>query len=90
VARDVKRGTTLPLLTRVRSTTDGGYRSENHDIPNVMSEVRRHLACRPLRKSPLASPESALPKHPDRPLWMVVVRHGKRESLVLVDHAPCA
>ncbi len=30
----------------------------------------------------------ALREYPDRPLWMVVVRHGKREPLVLVTTRP--
>lgn len=49
VARDVKRGTTRPLLMRFLSPARGGYRSENTDILNVMDTVQCHVGCQPLR-----------------------------------------
>ena len=150
VARDVKQGTTLPLVTRLRSITESGYRSENHDLLGVMQEVQRHLTCRPLwvidrggdrgrlwdrwleegwpvlvraanqrywlwrgvrktaqqiaralplkhrgrlrrgqnKELPFGITRVSLPNHPDQSLWMVVVRHGKREPLVLVTTRP--
>ncbi|MEC9306007.1 MAG: hypothetical protein VX449_10590 [Pseudomonadota bacterium] len=48
VARDLKRGTTWPLLTRLLSPARGGYRSENTDILSVMDTVQRHVEGRPL------------------------------------------
>lgn len=146
VARDPKRGETLPLLTRLLSSERPGHRSENHEILAAMEQVQQHLDARPLwvidrggdrgrlwdvwlkdewpvlvraanrrywrwrdgshtaqqiaRQLPLKHTGKlrrgrakavrfgitrvALPAHPDRPLWMVVVRHGKREPLVLV------
>ena len=150
VARDVKRGKTLPLITRLISPNREGYRSENRDILSVMEDVQRHLEAKPLwvidrggdrghlwkawiedgwdvlvraanqrfwlwrdtqktaqqiaRDLPLKHHGSlrrgqkkevsfgitrvALREYPDKPLWMVVVRHGKREPLVLVTTRP--
>ena len=150
VARDVRRGHTLPLLTRLLSVERSGYCSENRDILSVMETVQGQLRGRPLwvmdrggdrgklwgtwiegdwdvlvrvanrrywlwREGPRTAQQiaRALPlKHrgtlrrggketvafgitrvflrayPDRPLWMVVVRHGKREPLVLVTTRP--
>lgn len=43
VARDVRRGKTLPLLTRLNTPQRTAFRSENHDILSVMDEVSRHI-----------------------------------------------
>jgi len=150
VARDVKRGQSLPLLTRLLSSERAAHRSENHEILGVMEQVERHLDTRPLwvidrggdrgrlwaawlaadravlvraanqrywlwRDSPRTAQQIArhlplkhtgrlrrgsdktvrfgitqvcLREHPEQPLWMVVVRHGKREPLVLVTNRP--
>ena len=150
VARDVKRGKTLPLITRLLSPEREGYRSENRDILTVMEEVQRHLETKPLwvidrggdrgnlwkawiegewdvlvraanqrfwlwrdaqktaqqiardlplkhrgslrrgqkEEVPFGITRVALREHPNKPLWMVVVRHGKREPLVLVTTRP--
>jgi len=150
VARDMKRGKTLPLVTRLLTPERGGYRSENRDILSVMEAVQRHLEVKPLwvidrggdrgrlwqvwiedewevlvraanrrfwlwrgqqktaqqiaRELPLKHrgrlrrgqrqevafgiTRVALREYPDKPLWMVVVRHGKREPLVLVTTRP--
>ena len=150
VARDVKRGSTFPLITRLLSPNRAGYRSENRDILTVMEEVQRHLKAKPLwvidrggdrgnlwkawiendrnvlvraanqrywlwrntqktaqqiarelplkhrgslrrgqeKEVPFGITRVALREYPDRPLWMVVVRHGKREPLVLVTTRP--
>jgi len=150
IARDVKRGKTLPLITRLLSPNRGGYRSENRDILSVMEEVQRHLEAKPLwvidrggdrgnlwkvwiedewdvlvraanqrfwlwrnaqktaqqiardlplkhrgslrrgqkKEVPFGITRVALREYPDKPLWMVVVRHGKREPLVLVTTRP--
>jgi hypothetical protein len=146
VARDVKRGDTLPLMTRLLSAERAGHRSENHEILAAMEEVQRHIAGKPLwvidrggdrgrlweawlkderevlvraanqrfwlwrdemksaqqiaRHLPLKHSgrmrrgrskqvrfgitQVRLRAHPEHPLSMVVVRHGKREPLVLV------
>ena len=39
VARDVKQGKTLPLITRLQSPAREGYGSENRDILSAMEEV---------------------------------------------------
>ena len=150
VARDVKRGKTLPLITRLLSPHRKGYRSENRDILSVMEEVQRYLSTKPLwvidrggdrgklwkawiegerdvlvraanqrfwfwretqktarqiardlplkhrgrlhrgqkKEVPFGITRVALREYPDNPLWMVVVRHGKREPLVLVSTRP--
>ena len=43
VARDVERGVSLPLITRLLSSNRPAHRSENTDILAVMEEVRRHV-----------------------------------------------
>lgn len=150
VARDVKRGQTLPLLTRLLCSERPAHRSENHEILSVMDQVERHLDARPLwvidrggdrgrlwaawlaagrevlvraanqrywcwRDSPRTAQQIArhlplkhtgrlrrgsdktvrfgltqvrLREHPEQPLTMVVVRHGRREPLVLVTNRP--
>jgi hypothetical protein len=147
VARDVRRGTTFPLLMRLLSSCRNAYRSENTDILSAMQSVQRHIKNRPLwvidrggdrgklwhawikdgwdvlvratnqrfwlwrdeqktaqqiaRNLPLKHRGSLtrhseeqvrfgithvyLREHPDKKLSMVVVRHGKREPLVLVS-----
>jgi len=146
VARDVRTGRTLPLLTRLLSSARSGYRSENWDLLSVMDQVARHLPGKRLwvvdrggdrgelwrhwltrdwdvlvrvmnlrhwlwrggcykaqeiaRRLPLKHrgklrrggdeevrfgvTQVRLPAFPGRPLWMVVVRSGKREPMVLV------
>ena len=149
VARDVRAGTTLPVLTRLQSTEGEGYRSENSDILAVMNEVSRHVGKRlwvidrggdrgvlwdawlkegsevlvraanqrywlwretqktaqqiarrlpmkhrgKLRRGhketvPFGITRVHLRDHPDVPLWMIVVRHGKQQPLVLVTTRP--
>lgn len=150
VARDVERGVSLPLITRLLSANRPGHRSENTDILAVMDEVRRHLPADalwvidrggdrgvlwkawletgyemlvraanqrywlwrgghgtaqqiarqlPLRHRGRMRPHDQqtvrfgvtqvnLREHPDTPLWMIVVRHGKRQPLVLVTNRP--
>lgn len=150
VARDVARGVTLPLITRLLSANRPSHKSENTDILAVMSEVRRHVPtdalwvidrggdrgvlwkawledeCQvlvraanqrywqwrrgqgtaqqiarhlPLKHWGRMRPQSKhtvrfgitrvhLREHPETPLWMIVVRHGKREPLVLVTNRP--
>jgi hypothetical protein len=150
VARDVSRGVTLPLITRLLGAHRPGHKSENTDVLSVMAEVRRHVpgdalwvmdrggdrgvlwqawldeGCPVLiraanqrywhwrrglgtaqqiaRQLPAKHwgrmrPGSThtvrfgvtrvhLRTHPDTPLWMIVVRHGKREPLVLVTNRP--
>jgi hypothetical protein len=147
VARDIRRGITFPLLTRLLSSARAAYRSENTDILSVMEAVQRHVQSQPLwvidrggdrgklwhtwikdgwdvlvratnqrfwlwrdqqktaqqiaRELPLKhrgqltrhSKEQVrfgitsvcLREHPEHKLSMVVVRHGKREPLVLVS-----
>jgi len=146
VARDVRTGSTLPLLTRLLSSARYGFRSENWDLLSVMDRVARHLPGKRLwvvdrggdrgelwehwlsrdwdvlvrvmnlrhwewRDGRYTAQEIArllplkhrgrlrrngedevcfgithvrLPAHAEHPLWMVVVRHGKREPMVLV------
>ena len=146
VARDVRTGRTLPLLTRLVSSARSGFRSENWDLLSVMDQVARHLPGKRLwvvdrggdrgelwehwlswgwdvlvrvmnlrhwcwrggrykaqeiaRQLPLKHrgrlrrnggeevrfgiTRVSLPASPARSLWMVVVRHGKREPMVLV------
>ncbi len=48
LARDVKRGKTLPLITRLQSPAREGHRSENRDILSVMEAVQRQLHSKPL------------------------------------------
>ena len=150
VARDVKQGKTLPLITRLQSPAREGYGSENRDILSAMEEVQRQLHIKPLwvidrggdrgalwkawieddrevlvraanqrfwlwrdtsktvqqiarelplkhrgrlrrnrkKEVPFGITRVALREYPDKPLWMVVVRHGKREPLVLVTTHP--
>ena len=149
VARCLKSGVTLPLLTRLLSSTRNGYRSENVDIMNAMDRVRQmtgtdvdplwvidrggdrnklwdfwlkgewkilvratnqrywHWNGRmgtaqqiakqlPLKHKGKLKPRGqtevrfgittvTLNDHPDHPLSMVVVRHGKQEPMVLVS-----
>lgn len=146
VARDVRTGRTLPLLTRLVSSARFGYRSENWDVLSVMDQVARHLPGKRLwvvdrggdrgelwshwlsrdwdvlvrvmnlrhwmwrggrykaqeiaRLLPLKHrgklhrsrdeevsfgiTKVRLPAFPDRDLWMLVVRHGRKEPMVLV------
>jgi|GEM_PF-1154779 len=148
VARDVRRGVTLPLIARLLSANRPGHRSENSDILAVMEEVGRHVpgdalwvidrggdrgvlwkawleagypmlvraanlrywhwrgghgtAQQIARQLPLKHEGRMRPKskqkvrfgitrvhlrdHPDTSLWMLVVRHGKKEPLVLVTN----
>ncbi|NDY94375.1 transposase [Wenzhouxiangella limi] len=150
VARDVERGVSLPLITRLLSSNRPAHRSENTDILAVMDEVRRHVPAEalwvidrggdrgvlwnawleggyqmlvraanlrywlwrgghgtaqqiarqlPLRHWGRMRPHAQqsvrfgitrvnLREHPDTPLWMIVVRHGKRQPLVLVTNRP--
>jgi len=46
VARCLKRGSTLPVLTRLLSSTRGAYKSENNDIMQTMNRVEQ--SCTPL------------------------------------------
>ena len=146
VARDVKTGRSLPLLTRLLSSRRHAFKSENTDILNAMETVQQHLSSRPLwvidrggdrgvlwdtwlkddcqilvraankrywrwrgglhtaqqiaKNMPLKHEGKLtrqgkdrvrfgitrvqLREHPDKPLSMVVVRHGKQQPLVLV------
>ena len=148
VARCLKTQSTLPLLTRLLSTTSNSYKSENDDIKRSMLRVRAYFkdAINPLwvidrggdrsklwdfwlennfricvraanlrywnwskgfgtaqqiaKQLPLKhkgklkkdSKETVkfgitkvfLKEHPDKTLYMVVVRHGKKQPLVLV------
>jgi len=150
VARDVRTGRTLPLLTRLLSSARYGFRSENWDLLSVMDQVARHLPGKrlwvvdrggdrgelwehwlsrdwevlvramnlrhwmwrggrykaqeiasrlPLKHRGMLRRNSKeairfgvtrvrLPAFPEYPLWMVVVRHGKREPMVLVTSRP--
>lgn len=149
VGRCLKRGVTLPLLTRLLSSNRGSYKSENRDIMMAMERVRGQLGWGidplwvmdrggdrnvlwdfwlkgdwqilvrvmnqrywhwygklgtaqqiakqlPLKhKGKLKANRSVevrfgittvtLNDHPDQPLSMVVVRHGKQEPMVLVS-----
>lgn len=148
VARDVNKGTTLPLLCRLYSYKDPQFHSENEEILAVMRRVQGAIGGHPLWvidrggdrnllwKAWLAEEEGfdvlvradnkrhwlrgceklkaqdiakqlplkhrgtlrrgsdkeirfgltrvRLPDHPDHPLTMIVIRHGKREPMVLV------
>lgn len=143
VARDVRRGVTLPLITRLLSANRPSHRNENSDILAVMEAGGQHVpgdALRvidrggdrgliwkawlvrvanlrywhwrggngtakqiarqlPLKHHGRMRPTSKqtvrfgitrgnLRDHPDTPLWMLVVRHGKKEPLVLVTNRP--
>ena len=48
VARDLKHGHTLPVLTRLLSPRRHAFKSENTDILNTMSRVQRAIRTRPL------------------------------------------
>lgn len=146
VARDIKSGQTLPLITRLLSAERAGHRSENVELLSVMEEIQRHVSGQPLwvidrggdrgrlwarwiedgwqvlvraanqrywlwrdqrhtaqqiaRKLALKHTGKLrrgsakqvrfgithvyMPQHPGHRLSLVVVRHGKREPLVLV------
>lgn len=148
VARDVKKGTTLPMICRLYSYEDPQFHSENEEILTVMRRVQNAIGSHPLwvidrggdrgslwdawlaqenefnvlvradnkrywlrgrnklkaqdiaKQLPLryrgtlrrssekeirfGLTQVRLPAHPDRPLTMVVVRHGKREPMILV------
>jgi len=150
VARDVRTGRTLPLLTRLLSSARYGFRSENWDLVSVMDQVARHLPGKRLwvvdrggdrgelwshwltngwdvlvraanlrhwswrggrykaqeiaRLLPLKHRGSLrrngkeevrfgitrvrLPAFPEKSLWMLVVRHGRKEPMVLVTSQP--
>jgi hypothetical protein len=145
VARDTKRGRTLPLLTRLYSVRSLGHRSENAELKAAITRISAHLGTRPLwvmdrggdrgelwrfwlergdrvlvracdqrhwqwhRSQRLTAQQIArklpckhrgqigegktvhfgittvrMPELPDHPLSLLVVRHGKREPMVLV------
>ena len=147
VARDGRRGKTIPLLLKLFSHEENGCNSENNEIISAMSRVRQQVGEHPLwvidrggdrsclwrhwlkheyqmlvrvtkqrhwlwRNSAIDAQTIAknlpckhqcklrhhgdkrvkfgittvrLPSHPDTPLTMIVVRHGKKEPMVLVS-----
>jgi len=147
VARDLKKGTTLPLFCQLYSCQEKGFVSENHEILTVMRRVQAAIGSKRLWVIDRGGDRSALwnvwlkedfdvlvrvtkqrhwlrgsfkgdvqelakqlptkhrgklrkgsdkdirfgltrvrlPEHPDRPLSLIVVRHGKREPMVLVS-----
>ena len=52
------------------------------------SEGRGRLRRGRDKEVPFGITRVSLPKHPDKPLWMVIVRHGKHEPLVPVTTRP--
>jgi len=145
VARDTKRGRTLPVWTQLYSTQTPDHRSENAELKAAMARVSAHLQTQPLwvmdrggdrselwhywlergdrvlvracdqrywqwrqgrrrtaqqiaRQLPCKHAGTIgggkavrfgittvrLPECPDHPLSLLVVRHGKREPMVLV------
>jgi hypothetical protein len=148
VARDMEKGTTLPLLCRLYSYEEKEFRSENSMILSAMRRIQtmigskrlwvidrggdrqtlwnawlseedfdvlvrvtdqrhwlrgnRSLSAQQIAREIPARYQGALrrggtkeirfgvtrvrlPSHPDRPLSLIVVRHGKREPMVLVS-----
>jgi len=147
VARDGRKGRTVPLLLRIFSAAEKGHISENAEILSAMERVKQEVGESPLwvidrggdrlnlwdhwlyyhyqiivrvtkqrhwewRNSSMDAQEIAkrlpckhrcklrrhgdvevkfglttvrIPSHPDKSLTMIVVRHGKKEPMVLVS-----